>query len=129
MMHGRVIPHSDGKGSKVILSRMKIIPKKELTSGDLIFDFFREGKIRMNKTNDPVNRIKIGLGIALLATLTGCVGWVDGGGGYGGVVVAPEPDFYFFGGGYDRGRDVHGYSQRGSASRAVAHPGGGGRKR
>jgi hypothetical protein len=126
MMRGRVIPYSDGKVSEVILTRMKIIPKKELTSGDLIFDFFREGKIRMNQANGPVNRIKIGLGIALLATLTGCVGWVDGGGDYGGVVVAPEPDFYFFGGGYDRGRDVHGYSDRGSASRAAAHPSGGG---
>jgi hypothetical protein len=105
---------------------MKIEQDKELTSGDLIFDFFREEMIRMNPPNGSVNRIKIGLGIALLATLTGCVGWVDGGGGYGGVVVAPEPDFYFFGGGYDRGRDVHGYSDRGSASRAAAHPSAGG---
>jgi len=126
MRHGRVIPHRDGKVSKVIISHMKIKQKMQLTPGNLIFDFFREGKIRMNKTNDPVNRIKIGLGIALLATLTGCVGWVDGGGGYGGVVVAPEPDFYFFGGGYDRGRDVHGYSDRGAASRAAAHPSAGG---
>ena len=122
MRHGRVIPHRDGKVSKVIISHMKIKQKMQLTPGNLIFDFFREGKIRMNKTNDPVNRIKIGLGIALLATLTGCVGWVDGGGGYGGVVVAPEPDFYFFGGGYDRGRDVHDYSHRGHESREVAHP-------
>jgi hypothetical protein len=104
---------------------MKIEQKMELPFGDLIFDFFREGKIRMNKANGPVNRIKIGLGIALLATLTGgCVGWVDG--GYGGGVVVAEPDMYFFGGGYDRGRDVHGYSDRGSVSRAAAHPSGGG---
>ena len=130
MMHGRVIPHSDGKVSKVILSRMKIIPKKELTSGDLIFDFFREGKIRMNQTNGPVNRIKIGLvtvlGITLLVTLTGCVGWVDGGGGYGGGGWWGDGGWWGGGGGYDRGRDVHSYSQRGSASRAVAHPGDGG---
>jgi hypothetical protein len=74
----------------------------------------------MNKADGPVNRIKIGLGIALLAALTGCVGYV--GGGYGGAVVVPGPDVYFFGGGYERGRDVHEYSRRGSESRAVAHP-------
>jgi len=78
----------------------------------------------MNKTNALVDRIKIGLGIALLATLTGCIGWV--GGGYGGGVVVAEPDVYLFGGGYDRGRDVHSYSERGSVSRAAAHPSGGG---
>lgn len=77
----------------------------------------------MNKSNGLVERTKIGLGIVLLAGLTGCVGWV--GGGYGGEVVAPGPDLYLFGGNYDRGRDVHAYSQRGAASRAVAHPGGG----
>jgi len=124
MRQGRVIPHSDGKVSGVILSRMKIEQKKELTSGNLIFDSFREGKFRMNKTNSPVDLIKIGLGIALLAALTGCVGFV--GGGYGGEVVVPGPDLFLFGGGYDRGRDVHGYSQRGSVSRAAAHPSGGG---
>jgi len=37
---------------------------------------------------------------------------------YGGVA----PDLYLFGGGYDRGRDVHDYSHRGSESRAAAHP-------
>ena len=74
----------------------------------------------MNKANGPIDRIKIGLGIALLAALTGCVGFV--GGGYGGAVVVPEPDVYFWGGDYDRGRDVHVYSQRGVTSRAVAHP-------
>jgi hypothetical protein len=84
----------------------------------------------MNKTNRPVDRIKIGLGIALLAAFTGCVGFVDG--GYGGAVVVPGPvvvpwpDVYFGGGSYERGRDVHVYSQRGVASRAVAHPSGGG---
>jgi hypothetical protein len=97
---------------------MKI--KQKLT----FFNFFRDGKVYMNKANALVDRIKIGLGIALLAALTGCVGFV--GGGYGGGVVVAEPDLYLFGGGYDRGRDVRGYSQRGSASRAVAHPSGGG---
>ena len=71
--------------------------------------------------------IKIGLGMALLAALVGCVGvgYVDP--GYGGAVVVPGPDVYFWGGGYERGRDVHAYSNRGVASRAAAHPGGGGR--
>jgi hypothetical protein len=59
--------------------------------------------------------------MAALIALTGCVGWVDSGGGYGSVVVAPEPEVYIFGGGYDRGRDVHAYRARGEASRAVAH--------
>ena len=65
------------------------------------------------------------MGIALLTGMAGCVGYVDG--GYGGEVIAPGPDVYLFGGGgYDRGRDVHAYSHRGSVSRAAAHPGGGG---
>jgi hypothetical protein len=81
--------------------------------------------MNMNDANGPVDQIKIGLGVALLAALTGCVGYVDGG-YYGGAVVVPEPDVYVFGGGYERGRDVHVYSQRGVASRAVAHPSGGG---
>jgi hypothetical protein len=73
-------------------------------------------------------RIKqIGLGIVLLAALTGCVGYV--GGGYGDAVVVPEPDMYVFGGFYERGRDVHDYSHRGFESRAVAHRVGGGPER
>jgi hypothetical protein len=76
----------------------------------------------MNKANGPVDGIKIGLGIALLAVLTGCVGYVDG--GYGGAVMVPgPPDVYFFGGPYyERGRDVHVYSHRGFESRASARP-------
>ena len=74
----------------------------------------------MNQANGPVDRIKIGLGIALLASLTGCVGYVDGG-YYGGPVVVPGPSVYFWGGDYDRGRDVRVYSHRGYESRAVAH--------
>ena len=76
----------------------------------------------MNKTNNPVDRIKIAMGIALLAALTGCVGFV--GGGYRGEVVVPgPPDVFLFGGGFDheRGRDVHVESHRGYESRAVAH--------
>ena len=75
----------------------------------------------MNKARSPVDQIKIGLGIALLlVTLAGCVGYVDGGyygGGYGGTVVVPAPDVYFWGGGYERGYDVRAYSQRGFESR------------
>jgi hypothetical protein len=65
--------------------------------------------------------------VILLTALTGCVGYV--GGGYSGAVVAPGPDLYLFGGGFDRGRDAHDYSHRGSESRAVAHPAGGGGER
>ena len=43
-----------------------------------------------NQANESHDRIKIGLGIALLAALTGCVGYVDGG-YYGGPVVVPGP--------------------------------------
>jgi hypothetical protein len=52
--------------------------------------------------------------------LTGCAGY--GGGGYYGDVVVAEPDQYLFGGDYDRERDTHNYSHRGSESRQVAHP-------
>ena len=85
----------------------------------------------MNKAKGTVSRATTALGTALLTAtaLTGCVGWV-GDGGDGGVVVVgepgvivAEPDVVLFGGGYDRGRDVHDYSHRGSESRAVAHPG------
>jgi len=80
----------------------------------------------MNKTSGMVDRIKMGLGIALLAALTGCYGGGGYVGGYyGGAVVVTEPDVYVFGGVYEGGRDVHDYSRRGSESRAVAHPGGG----
>jgi hypothetical protein len=83
----------------------------------------------MNNAKGPVDRVAIALGVALLAVLTGCLGFVGGGGDYGGEVVVPGPDVYLFGGGYDRGRDVRDFSHRGFESRAVAHPsarGGGG---
>ena len=63
--------------------------------------------------------------VLLLMTLTGCATY-GGGDYYTDDVVETDPGLYLFGGGYDRGRDVHNYSQRGFASRAVAHPGGGG---
>ena len=80
----------------------------------------------MNRTLDYLNRAKIALAITLLAGLTGCAGYVDGG-GYGGSVVVPGPDVGFYGGFYDRGVDVHAYHDRGFRSRGVAH-GGWGRK-
>jgi len=80
----------------------------------------------MNKPNEPIDGVKIALAVALLTVLTGCVGVVGDGGYYGGDAVVGGPDVYLFGGGYDRGHDVHAYSQRGGASRATAHPGGGG---
>jgi hypothetical protein len=74
----------------------------------------------MNKTNSRVDRTKRGLGIALLAALTGCVGYVDT--GYrGAVVVVPEPDVYVFGGYYEGGVYVHDYGRRGYESRGRAH--------
>ena len=80
----------------------------------------------MNKAKDPVvKRIKMGLGIAMLTAVAGCWGYVDEGyvgGGYGGAVVVPSPDVFFFGGGYERGREVREYSHRGVASRSFAHP-------
>ncbi|HUD48283.1 MAG TPA: hypothetical protein VMR33_15735 [Candidatus Baltobacteraceae bacterium] len=74
-----------------------------------------------------IDLTRVGLGVLLLASLTGCFGYVDGGGG--GTVVVGGPDVGFFGGPYDRGRDVHAYSSRGAVSRGVAHGGGGGRRR
>jgi hypothetical protein len=78
----------------------------------------------MNKAKGKVGRVTTALGIALLTgtALTGCLGWVGDGGEVGVDVVAPGPDLYLFGGGYDRGRDVHDYSHRGHESRAAAHP-------
>jgi len=77
----------------------------------------------MNKANGFVERIKVGMVIGLLTSLMGCAGYW-GGGYYGDAVVVAEPDVFLFSGDYDRGRDVHNYSHRGSESRSVAHSGG-----
>ena len=74
----------------------------------------------MIATTCSARRIKNWVGITVVAVITGCVGYVDSGyygGGYSGVVVVPAPTVYFWGGGYERGHDVHGYSHRGYESR------------
>jgi hypothetical protein len=80
-------------------------------------DLVTEGTC-MKKINSWLGGIKIGLGTALLVTLLGCVGYVDGGGG---AVVVPGPDVTIFGGGFDRGHAVRDYSHRGAVSRGFAH--------
>ncbi|MGA2685194.1 MAG: hypothetical protein ABSF51_09085 [Verrucomicrobiota bacterium] len=109
---------------------MRILTLMKIKQKTTFLNFFCERKIRLNKKHGSVDRFKIDLGIvlgiALLVPLTGCIGFVGGDGGYAGGVVVAEPDLFLFGGGYDRGGDVHGYSHRGAASRAVAHPSGGG---
>ena len=75
----------------------------------------------MNNTNSLAGRIKLGLGVALLAALTGCVGYVDG--GYGGDVVVGTPGVWVGGvwdGGFVGRGVAHGYSSRGRASRGAA---------
>lgn len=58
--------------------------------------------------------------MASVAIFSGCVGYVDDGGGA--VYVAPPPpSVVVFGGDYDRGHDVHTYSQRGYDSRQEVH--------
>ena len=104
----------------------------------------------MNKTNSLGGFIKIGPRVALLAALLGGMSFLNS--GYAGEVVVgvpsvrvivpappveifvpapavrvevPGPDFFLFGGDYDRRRDVHDYSHRGYESRRRAHPEGG----
>ena len=62
--------------------------------------------------------------MALLVALTGCVGYVDGGGG---VVVVDAPAIWVGGvweHGYVGREAAHGYSHRGAESRGVSHEGG-----
>jgi len=85
-------------------------------------------QLENNRARGPVELTKLALAMALLAAMTGCVapGYYGGVGPdyYGGVVTGP--DAYVFGGGFERGRDVHAYSNRGAVSRRAAHSGGGG---
>jgi hypothetical protein len=85
-------------------------------------------EIKKSEGKYTVHRIKIGVAMALLTTVAGCVGYV--GGGYGGgviVPVPPPPDVVLFGGGFERGHDEHEYSRRGGESRERAHHDEGGR--
>jgi hypothetical protein len=145
-------PHSSANPSGVILTNMNIKQKLNLSSGSFItaaypawlarlarkpvrsakqarpvvlrtFHFFRERLAAMRPTKSLFDRIKIGLAIATLTALTGCIGVVgDGGGWWGGGWWGGDGGWW---GGGDRGRDVHGFSARGAASRGVAHGGGG----
>jgi hypothetical protein len=81
-------------------------------------------EMKQNKQSGTVDRIIIGTATALLTTVVGCVGYVGGGGGYDAGVIVPvpgPPDVVLFGGGFERGRDVHEYSRRGGESRGRAH--------
>jgi hypothetical protein len=81
----------------------------------------------MRKPNATAVSIATGLGVAVIASMMGCVGYV-GDPGVSVGVVAPGPVEFWGGPGGQWGRgDVRGYSQRGAASRGAAH--GGGRKR
>jgi hypothetical protein len=73
----------------------------------------------MNKTKRKYLKINLALGMVLIAVLTGCVGYVDG--GYGGAVVEPDVTLY---GGYGWGH-WHDYDNRGHASWGGSHGWGG----
>ena len=81
----------------------------------------------MKKSSHPARRLKLGLGIALLAFVSGCVGYVDP--GYGPVVVRPWYGGWFYDGFYDGGTSWHDYGHRGFESRGIAHGGGHGGRR
>jgi hypothetical protein len=78
----------------------------------------------MTRMSHYIDWLKGGLAMMLLTALPGCVGYAGG----GPVVGVYGPDVGIYGGFYDRGPDVHAFHDRGFRSRAVAHPGGGGRK-
>jgi hypothetical protein len=61
------------------------------------------------------------LSMVSVIIFSGCVGYVDGGGGGAVYVAPPEPNVVVFGGDYDRGHDVHTYSHRGYESRQEVH--------
>jgi hypothetical protein len=89
-------------------------------------DGFRWFQIFGNREDD-MNNLRLiqaailAVGVIIVTVVTGCVGYVgpDGGG-----VVVPGPEVTVFGGGFERGRDVHVYSHRGYVSRGFAHGGG-----
>jgi len=75
----------------------------------------------MKNSDGLFHLIKIGLGIALLAAVSGCVGYVEP--GYGGPVVVPVSGVYFYDGIYEGGPYWHDYGRRGYESRGRAHGG------
>ncbi|MES2309800.1 MAG: hypothetical protein V4507_13165 [Verrucomicrobiota bacterium] len=89
----------------------------------LIFPHFRKMQSPSNKTSYRLGPFKIILGLALIATFYGCVGWVDNGGSYSGGVIVSEPYYSFYDGGYGGGYEYRNYSHRGYASRSHSHQG------
>ena len=64
----------------------------------------------MNRSLFVLAGLQLVICLGLVYGTTGCVGYVDGGGG---AVVVPGPDLYFFGGPYYGRGEAHGYSHRG----------------
>jgi hypothetical protein len=115
----------------------------------------RQVVFQKQPTDQPsglLGRIKIRPGIALLAVLLGCAGFVNA--GYSQiivrppqiavvvpappifvappVIVEPDPGFFLYGGGYGRGyygrQDAREFGRRGAESRGRDHHDGGGRR-
>ena len=115
-----------------MLAGMENAKRKAYVSAEFIK--LQHGKENgMNKAIGFTERIKFAVGVALLAALTGCVGYVgpDGGVVVSGPDVVVDPGPVWIGGvwvGRDHhweGREaVHGYSHRGAESRGFAHSGG-----
>lgn len=93
--------------------------------GDLVTAACPDWPVHFRAGKSVVDRIKLGMAIAGLTVLTGCIGVVDDG-GYSGGEVGWWGGWWGGGGGYDRGHDVQTYSARGATSREAAHGGGGG---
>ena len=110
---GRVTPHGRGRLYELLCGMKMFTP---ITSWQL--------SKQLIMVYDLTAMALMGGAFLFLLVSTGCVGYVDGG-RYGGAVVVPGPDLFIFGGGYDRGSDVHGYSHRGYESRSDAHGHGG----
>jgi hypothetical protein len=121
-----------------MLAGMENAKKKAYVSAEFIK--LQHGKENgMNKAIGFTERIKFGIGVALLAALTGCVGYVgpDGGVAVSGPDVVVDPGPVWIGGVWGDGDhhwegrgDAHRFSGRGAASRGAAHSGGrgGGRR-
>ena len=82
----------------------------------------------MSKASASINQIKLGFGILLVATLSGCATYVEPDYGVYDYYEGwwPDADVYVFGGPYERGPYVYAYSHRGWGSRGGGWHGGGG---